>query len=80
MNPTREVTQYIFEIRHAIGEQLREHRLAQGLTLSEAACKCGLSIHKVEQVELGNHFSWRSIALVAAIYNLKFDIKLVPWL
>ena len=79
MNPTKEVTKYIFDIRHTIGKQLKDCRLKQGLSLSEAAGKCGLSTHKVEQVELGNHFSWRSIALVAAIYGLKFDIKLVTW-
>ena len=37
MNPTKEITQYIFQMRRKIGKQLHTQREMQGLSLSEAA-------------------------------------------
>lgn len=41
--------------REEIGEQLKAMRLAQGLTLREAASRCGVSFQMLGQIEKGQN-------------------------
>ena len=79
MNPTNKITQYIFEIRHKIGEQLHILREKQGLNISEAANLSGISAERIELIEQGRHFSLHKIAIIAALYNSKIDISIKHW-
>ncbi len=79
MNPTKEITQYIFQMRRKIGKQLHTQREMQGLSLSEAANLSGISIERIELIEQGRHFSLHKVALVAALYNSKIDINIKHW-
>ena len=77
MNPTNKITQYIFEMRHKIGEQLHILREKQGLNISEAANLSGISAERIELIEQGRHFSLHKIAVIAAIYNYKLKLELI---
>ena len=77
MNPTNKITQYIFEMRHKIGEQLHILREKQGLNISEAANLSGISAERIELIEQGRHFSLHKIAVIAAIYNYKLKFELI---
>ncbi len=70
------ISSQVFEVRRKIGAKLLQFRLEQGLTQSEAANLCGISTHRIQQIEKGYSLSYRHLALLARLYGFRYEITL----
>ena len=57
------ISSQVFEVRKEIGAKLLQFRLEQGLSQSEAANLCGISTHRIQQIEKGYSLSLIAIWL-----------------
>lgn len=58
-----------------VGESLRRLRLAHGLTLREAAPKCGISYGQLHAIEQGQNTTLDTVSAVASAYNANIDVR-----
>ena len=76
MIATKQISQQVFAVRKKIGAKLSQFRLENGLSQSEAANLCGISTHRIQQIENGYSLSYRHLALLSRLYGFRYEIIL----
>ncbi len=76
MIATKGISEEVFAVRKEIGTKLLQFRLEDGLSQSEAANLCGISTHRIQQIENGYSLSYRHLALLSRLYGFRYEIIL----